>query len=168
MTSSSNSNRFECNECGLRKTCKWPVYGSGSGSIMFIGEAPGETEDNVSIPFSGLSGRILRKAVGNRNHYFTNAVKCRPPDNRKPTSSEIKACYHWLEEEIDTVKPSLIVFLGRTAYSLHTKIYDKYGIPYLFFYHPAWAMRTGNVKEWSSEIGDIIHSIDGDCGEKDI
>lgn len=158
MTSSGNS--FDCNECDLRKTCRRPVYGSGNteSAIMFIGEAPGETEDNVSIPFSGLSGRVLRKAVGN-NHYFTNVVKCRPPNNRKPTSKEIKACYHWLQEEIETVKPSLIVFLGRTSYSLHTKLYDQYGIPYLFFYHPAWAMRAGKVKEWAGEIGDIIRSL---------
>jgi len=149
---------FECHGCPLRTTCKKPVYGSGKGWIMFIGEAPGEFEDRVSIPFTGLSGRLLRKAVGNDN-YFTNIVKCRPPNNRKPKTEEINACFHWLEEEIETVQPGLIVFIGRTSYSQHQRIYNKYRIPYLFFYHPAWALRTGKAKEWSQEISEIIKEL---------
>lgn len=149
---------FECNECPLRKTCTRPVYGSGKGFIMFIGEAPGELEDKLSIPFVGLSGKLLRNAVGNDN-YFTNAVKCRPPDNRRPTASEINSCYHWLQEEIKKLEPGLIVYIGKTAFSLHNRIEAEYHIPYLFFYHPAWALRVGKAKQWSEEIGNVIREI---------
>jgi uracil-DNA glycosylase family 4 len=152
----------DCHRCPLRDTCTYPVGGSGKGNIMFIGEAPGETEDKYNIPFIGLSGRLLRDAVGNDN-YFTNAVKCRPPDNRKPTASEIEACFCHLVDEIEEVKPGIIVYIGTTSYSLHKKISAMYpGIPYLFFYHPAYALRTGKAKEWSEEIGAIIKSIKGD------
>jgi len=82
---------------------------------MFIGEAPGETEDKLGIPFVGKSGKLLRTAVGNDN-YFMNAVKCRPPDNRKPLNDEIEACLPHLIDEINNIKPEIIVFVGKTAY----------------------------------------------------
>ncbi|MEM3290718.1 MAG: uracil-DNA glycosylase [Candidatus Micrarchaeaceae archaeon] len=156
---SNPAEEFDCNDCDLRKTCRKPVYGSGNGYIMFISDAPGETEDLSSIPFSGLSGRLLRESVGNNGNYLTYAVKCKPPEGRNITNEEIKACYHHLQEEIETVKPRLIIFIGKTAYSLHKKIYYSYNIPYLFFYHPSWAIRTLRAKQWSDEIGGIIRGI---------
>ncbi len=152
----------DCHDCPLRATCSYPVGGSGKGFIMFIGEAPGKTEDKYGIPFIGMSGRLLRKSVGNDN-YFTNAVKCRPPDNRKPKSEEIEACFPHLIDEINTVKPSLIVYIGTTAFSLRNRISALYpDIPYLFFYHPAYAIRKGIARQWSEEISSVIKEIKGD------
>ena len=149
----------DCHKCRLRENCIHPVGGSGTGKIMFIGEAPGETEDEMGIPFVGRSGKLLRNAVGDDN-YFTNAVKCRPPGNRKPTDDEIEACFPHLKDEIDNIKPKIIVFIGKTAYSLYDRLLKLYPeIHYEFFYHPAYALRRGIAKQWSEEIGSIIKEL---------
>jgi len=149
----------DCHRCRLRESCTHPVGGSGTGKIMFIGEAPGETEDRLGIPFIGKSGRLLRTAVGEDN-YFTNAVRCRPPGNRKPLDDEIEACFPHLKNEIDNIKPKVIVFIGKTAYSLHDRLSKLYPeIHYAFFYHPAYALRKGIAKQWIKELGDTVRNI---------
>jgi DNA polymerase len=87
---------------------------------MIIGEAPGETEDVKGRPFIGKSGQLLRDAleangIRPEDVYITNAVKCRPPKNRKPKPDELKACSSWLRAEIHEVKPERIICLGDTA-----------------------------------------------------
>jgi len=149
----------DCHKCRLRESCIHPVGGSGAGKIMFIGEAPGETEDKLGIPFVGKSGKLLRTAVGDDN-YFTNAVKCRPPNNRKPLGDEIEACFTHLKEEIDNIKPEVIIFIGKTAYSLHDKLSNLYpNIHYAFFYHPSYALRKGIAKQWIKEVADKVNNI---------
>jgi uracil-DNA glycosylase family 4 len=149
----------DCHKCRLRESCNHPVGGSGAGKIMFIGEAPGETEDKLSIPFIGKSGALLRNAVGDDN-YFTNAVKCRPPNNRKPSDDEIEACFPFLKDEIDKIKPKVIVFIGKTSYSLYDRLSKLYPeIQYEFFYHPSYALRTGTAKDWSKEISSRIRKL---------
>jgi len=149
----------DCHKCHLRESCIRPVGGSGTGKIMFIGEAPGENEDKLGIPFVGKSGKLLRNAVGDDN-YFTNAVKCRPPNNRKPLNDEIEACFPYLKEEIDNIKPKIIVFIGKTAYSLYGRLQKLYPeVHYEFFYHPAYALRTGTTKQWSEEISRRIKEL---------
>jgi|GEM_PF-2993124 len=149
----------DCHKCRLRENCIHPVGGSGIGKIMFIGEAPGETEDKLGIPFVGKSGKLLRTAVGEDN-YFTNAVKCRPLGNRKPLDDEIEACFPHLKEEIDNIKPEVIVFIGKTAYSLYDRLSKLYPeIRYEFFYHPSYALRRGIAKQWSEEIGARIKKL---------
>jgi len=149
----------DCHKCRLRDGCNHPVGGSGIGKIMFIGEAPGENEDRLGIPFIGKSGKLLRSAVGDDN-YFTNAVKCRPPNNRKPSDDEIEACFPHLKEEIDNIKPKAIIFIGKTAYSLHDRLSKLYPeIHYEFFYHPSYALRTGMAEQWSKEVGSRIKEL---------
>jgi len=149
----------DCHKCRLRESCTRPVGGSGIGKIMFIGEAPGETEDKYGIPFIGVSGKLLRNAVGNDN-YFTNAVKCRPPGNRKPLDDEIEACFPYLKEEIDNIKPKVIVFIGKTAYSLHNRLSNLHPeIHYTFFYHPSYALRTGIAEQWTKEVNIKIKEL---------
>jgi len=149
----------DCHKCRLRESCIHPVRGQGAGKIMFIGEAPGETEDKLGIPFVGKSGKLLRTAVGDDN-YFTNAVKCRPPNNRKPSDDEIEACFPHLKEEIDNIEPEVIIFIGKTAYSLHDKLSSLYlNIHYEFFYHPAYALRKGIAKQWIKEVADTVRNI---------
>jgi uracil-DNA glycosylase family 4 len=149
----------DCHKCRLRESCIHPAGGSGAGKIMFIGEAPGETEDKLGFPFIGKSGKLLRTVVGDDN-YFTNAVKCRPPNNRKPLDDEIEACFPYLKEEIDNIKPKAIVFIGKTAYSLHDRLSNLYpNIHYTFFYHPSYTLRIGMTEQWSKEISSRIKEL---------
>lgn len=117
----------QCEECPL-KGCKYvPRYypweagwESGDHRILFVGEAPGETETLTRKPFTGPAGKahwgMLKSAGLNRDHYpHTNVAACRPPDNRKPTPLEVKCCFPRLLAEIREVQPELIVALGEPA-----------------------------------------------------
>lgn len=113
-----------CTACPLHRgenitTCLWGD-GPKDASIVFIGEAPGETEDRAGKPFLGDAGQLLNrlfeKAGLSRDQvYITNAVKCRPPGNRTPTQEEVKACSTYLMEEIGEIQPKVIVTLGGSA-----------------------------------------------------
>lgn len=119
---------FKINPCGdickLSRTCKSPrmsVTGKGKLKILVIGETPGQQEDEQNIQFVGASGKILREVLNqygidlDRDCRKTNAVRCRPPKNRKPTKEEIKACNSHVWKEINTFKPKAILLLGQTA-----------------------------------------------------
>jgi DNA polymerase len=88
---------------------------------MVIGEGPGAQEDAVGQPFVGRSGQLLDRmleSVGidsNQDAYVCNIVKCRPPENRKPTALEMAACKPWLEQQIALVDPAVILLAGATA-----------------------------------------------------
>ena len=113
----------DCYSCGLGKEGKGPVladYIEGKARFMIIGEAPGREEESQGVPFVGKAGILLMEILNdiglNRNQaYITNVIKCRPPDNRKPSSVEVKKCKSWLEKEIEMVRPLLILALGNTA-----------------------------------------------------
>lgn len=143
-----------CTDCELCKTRTNAVPGIGNpnAQIMFIGEAPGRTEDLRGEPFVGSAGKkldamlekngILRKSV-----YITNVVKCRPPDNRVPTQEERDACSKYLEAEIKDINPKIICILGNTASNSilgqggitknHGKTIKKNGRLYFLTFHPA-------------------------------
>ena len=96
------------------------VFGEGNidCDVLFIGEAPGKTEDELKRPFVGRSGQLLNKTleeVGLRREdvYITNIVKRRPPDNRDPLPDEIAAYKPYLTKQIDIINPKIIVTLGR-------------------------------------------------------
>ena len=81
-----------------------------SGDVLIIGEAPGATEASVGQPFRGQAGAVLRnamKTIGIEG-YITNAVKCRPPYNKKPGMTQIRACRHWLFKEFDVLTPAYV------------------------------------------------------------
>ena len=152
-----------CRKCGLSKKCKNPVPGEGDldADILFIGEAPGYWEDMKGKPFVGSAGEILDEMLSkiglSRNKvYIANILKCRPPENRDPSVSEIKECVPYLDQQIKIIKPKIIVALGRhsTSYILSrcgleatgiTKLHGrKYEVELLGFkvllipmYHPA-------------------------------
>lgn len=112
----------ECKKCRLHKYRKNPVPGEGSlnAKIMFIGEAPGAKEDEQGRPFVGAAGKLLTtllESIGlkRENVFITNVVKCRPPHNRDPLDDEISACLPYLVEQINIVKPRIIVTLGRIS-----------------------------------------------------
>lgn len=112
-----------CTRCVLSRTRKQAVFSDGNpqSDIMLIGEGPGQQEDETGIPFVGRAGQLLSQileSVGiNRKQdiYICNTVKCRPPENRKPETEEMSACFPYLEGQIYWVKPKIILLAGATA-----------------------------------------------------
>lgn len=119
-----------CRGCPLYKNATQTVFGSGpvTARVVFVGEQPGNDEDLKGLPFVGPAGRVLDKAlaaahIARTDTYVTNVVKhfkwAATSGSRrlhkKPTSREVSACLPWLEEEIDLIKPEVIVLLGATA-----------------------------------------------------
>ena len=110
----------KCNRCQLRKTCNQVVPGEGpaDAAVVIIGEGPGEDEDKEGRPFIGRAGRLLRAQLGvieKYGVYISNTVRCRPPDNRDPNPDEAEACWPWTLETLQTIKPKVIVTLGKPA-----------------------------------------------------
>lgn len=146
-----------CPLCKLARTRKNAVPGEGqlAAKIMFVGEAPGRSEDEKGRPFVGAAGKILddllqKVGIERSQVFITNVVKCRPPNNRVPEEDEVVACRPYLDRQIALIKPKVICILGRTAYasllggsSITTnrgKIVEKAGQKYFLTYHPAAAI----------------------------
>jgi DNA polymerase len=112
-----------CRRCGLSHSRTQVVVSRGNpqAPLMVIGEGPGAQEDEQGKPFVGRSGQLLDRmleSVGidsNRDAYVCNIVKCRPPENRKPTALEMAACRPWLDQQIQLVDPPVILLAGATA-----------------------------------------------------
>jgi len=158
----------ECT-CELKETATQAVSGTGNAyaEIVFIGEAPGKSEDKTGKPFVGAAGKFLDEMLGyidlkREDIYITNIVKYRPPNNRDPLPTEKAACREWLLDEIKIISPKLIVFLGRHAMnnffpdlqigSAHGKLLVKpfkgMSTKYFFpLYHPAAALYDGSMRE---------------------
>ncbi|MBI4894277.1 MAG: uracil-DNA glycosylase [Candidatus Aenigmarchaeota archaeon] len=143
-----------CTKCGLCKTRKNAVPGKGSpkSDIVFVGEAPGGTEDERGEPFVGSAGKRLTEALEKNglsrdSVYITNVVKCRPPGNRVPTEEERAMCMQYLEAELDAIGPKVVCVLGNTASSSvlgqaditknRGKMVEKNGRKYFLTFHPA-------------------------------
>lgn len=163
-----------CLRCDLGKSRRSIVFGEGNprAGLMLIGEAPGEKEDESGRPFVGPAGRILNKIldeVGIRRDdiYITGVVKCRPPKNRLPKKEEVTACNPFLEEQIELIKPKLIVCLGslaaKTLIDPKLKItegrgrwVEKEGIKIMPTYHPASVFHD---QEKMDSIREDFHSV---------
>lgn len=111
-----------CTACPLACTRSKSVMGKGNlkSPIMFIAEAPGNSEDRDGIPFTGSSGKILDDLLESiqmkrQDIYLTNIVKCHPPKNRDPFPEEQEACIPYLKYETLLIRPKIIVCLGRIA-----------------------------------------------------
>ena len=157
----------KCKKCNLHKTRQNTVFGEGDpdSNIMIIGEAPGREEDEVGRPFVGRAGKLLNeflKSINlNRDSVFiVNTIKCRPPENRDPEASEISACSDYLDQQINIIKPKVLVLLGKIAANrllgedmamselrLKKFFIDKYDIPIIVFYHPAYILRSPSQKK---------------------
>lgn len=147
-----------CKLCDLRKTCNQVVLGDGKNKKIFIvGEAPGEEEDKTGFPFVGASGKLLRSVVSD-NYYITNVVKCRPPQNRKPTDEEIDICVRAnFKQEFDTYKPEKLILLGKSAEKLLEFDFIS-GIDYIQFPHPSYYLRKGKGEEWKMKFAKVLQS----------
>jgi len=115
-----------CDECTLADCPFVPPEGPTSAKILFVGEGPGRYEMMYRRPFVGPSGQVLEKAIKSaglrwEDVWVTNAVLCRPPDNRTPTKDEIRCCNGRLWAEIEQVQPTVIVALGMSAYYALTR-----------------------------------------------
>ena len=154
-----------CKACPLWETRTNLVFGAGNenADLMFVGEAPGETEDNTGIPFVGRAGRLFDKyleAVGiDRNDvYIANILKCRPPKNRDPQPTEQDACIEYLREQTRIIAPKMIVCLGRIAAMRiitpdfkitrdHGIFYERKGVILTAVYHPSLLLRDPRKKD---------------------
>jgi uracil-DNA glycosylase family 4 len=108
--------------CSLRAGCRGAVPGDGNpdSPIVFIGEGPGKVEDETGLPFVGPAGKVLEKLLNSidlqrSDIYITNVVKCRPPENRDPSPSEVAEHSEFLKRELELIQPKLIILLGRHA-----------------------------------------------------
>ena len=166
-----------CTNCNLCHTRKNVVVGRGSMSpdVIFIGEGPGEQEDEQGRPFVGKSGMLLDRAIKEnniKNYSIINVVKCRPPQNRKPSPEEIKACSPWLEQQIELLNPKLIVLLGATSLNyffpektitktvaetaLVGETIIKDGRRFVAIFHPSYCLRGAiSVDEYIKSFGRI-------------
>tara|TARA_Y100000590_G_C15545230_1_gene948634 strand:- start:519 stop:1106 length:588 start_codon:yes stop_codon:yes gene_type:complete len=165
----------DCQKCSLGKTRKNLVFGSGDpkARIVFVGEAPGKQEDMKGLPFVGRSGKILDENLSlinmTRNDvYICNVLKCKPPKNRNPLSSEVDDCEPYLIKQLYIIKPRLIIALGKIAAStilktneplknLRNKIFKYAGIDLLVTYHPAALLRNPNLKKEVENDFNLIH-----------
>ena len=154
-----------CKECGLADTRTNVVFGVGNpqAKVLLIGEGPGEQEDLRGEPFVGRAGQLLDKmllAAGfsrASNVYIANMVKCRPPNNRDPSSEEVAACIGYLREQTKLIAPRYIVCLGRVAAQAiidpgfkvtvqHGEFIQKAGAWLMGTFHPAALLRNPNNK----------------------
>ena len=164
-----------CKACPLAKTRNNVVFSDGNPStakIVFIGEAPGEVEDELGMPFVGRAGQLMNEflaeaAISRENDiYMINTVKCRPPENRVPTDEEKAACRKFLDAQIDIIKPEAIVLCGATALKSFVELDKKQtiskvrgkwmtvtvdGVEYkaITIFHPSYLLRNRSMEEGS-------------------
>jgi uracil-DNA glycosylase family 4 len=148
-----------CTACRLAEGRTHVVFGDGNpqAEVVFVGEAPGQREDELGLPFVGPSGRLLDRLLGEiglqrGDVYIGNVVKCRPPNNRDPRPDEIEACKGYLREQLRLIDPKVVVTLGNFSSKLllntETGITRLRGTAYQWWgrfliptFHPAAALR---------------------------
>ena len=173
----------DCERCGLCRGRSRAVPGSGNchAALMLIGEAPGAEEDRHGLPFVGRAGQLLTRMLAviqiqREEVYITNTVKCRPPENRKPTPTEQAACRPYLERQIHMVQPRLLVALGgvaaqallqtdQTIGRLRGEIHTcrlaamSQALPLIATYHPAFLLRSPQYKKDARTDLDRIRAV---------
>jgi DNA polymerase len=155
----------DCTRCKLHKLGRRQVVfgvGNPAADLMFVGEAPGADEDVQGIPFVGRAGQLLTKiieAIGltREDVYIANVIKCRPPENRNPEPDEVETCEPFLFQQIDRIKPKVIVALGTFAAKallktqdpisrLRGRAFDYRGATLIPTFHPAFLLRSPDRK----------------------
>ncbi|HEY2905447.1 MAG TPA: uracil-DNA glycosylase [Vicinamibacterales bacterium] len=155
----------DCTRCKLHTLGrKQIVFGVGNpdADLMFVGEAPGADEDVQGIPFVGRAGQLLTKIIEAINLtrddvYIANVIKCRPPGNRNPEQDEVDTCEPFLFQQIDAIKPRVIVGLGTFAARtllktldpisrLRGRVFEYRGAKLIPTFHPAYLLRNPSSK----------------------
>jgi DNA polymerase len=159
----------DCVRCQLHQTRTTVVFGAGNADaeLMFVGEAPGASEDRMGLPFVGQAGKLLDKLLAEigmerKDVFICNVLKCRPPDNRDPMPREIEACQDYLHRQIDLIEPTMICTLGNFSTKLlrgdttgisrlhgkdETRIIGPRAVRLFPLYHPAAALYTPSTLE---------------------
>ncbi len=152
-----------CRKCRLWKLRHQAVPGEGNpnAKIIFLGESPGNKEDEVGKPFVGPSGKFLdwllkKNNLERKKFFITSVIKCHPPKNRNPKLDEILACSCWWKEQIKIIKPKIVVLLGRVALrsvlgrgdfgNCRGRIIRKGRLIYFPTFHPAAGRRFPLIK----------------------
>ncbi len=169
-----------CKKCplSLARTNAVPGEGPPDASVVLIGEGPGRNEDLQGRPFVGAAGKqleaLLRDAGLSRGDvYITNVVKCRPPENRRPTGAEADACSAYLERQLRLVRPRLVVLLGDSALkrflpdeslpSAHGKVFRRGDVALFPTYHPAAMIYNraleGVIREDFRALGAVLSGL---------
>ncbi|MGM0533627.1 MAG: uracil-DNA glycosylase [Campylobacterota bacterium] len=158
----------QCHLCQLSKTRTHTVFGEGdtNADLVFVGEAPGQTEDNTGRPFVGRAGQLLSKMIENvlglqrQQVYIANILKCRPPGNATPTHEQIFECKPYLDKQLELIRPKLVVALGATAFNALTgqktalgkargEIVNMPRFQLIASYHPSYLLRNPSMKKES-------------------
>jgi DNA polymerase len=162
----------QCEACGLCRTRTNTVFldGRGTRRVMFVGEAPGADEDRTGVPFVGRAGQLLTDiitkgmGIAREDVWIANVLKCRPPENRDPTTEEKATCTPWLDRQIELLDPAILIPLGRHAAmhvlqvqasmnSLRGQVHSVCGRPVVPTFHPAYLLRSpGEKKECWKDI----------------
>jgi uracil-DNA glycosylase family 4 len=155
----------DCTRCALHAGRNKIVFADGSPNarLMFVGEGPGADEDAQGLPFVGKAGQLLNNmitAMGLKREevYIANVVKCRPPGNRTPEPEEANTCSPFLFQQIDVVRPEVLVALGATAATyllgqrqplagLRGRVHAFRGSKLIVTYHPAFLLRDPRQKK---------------------
>ena len=158
----------QCQLCELHTSRTQTVFGVGNreADLLIVGEAPGAEEDARGEPFVGRAGKLLDAMLGaiqldRQKVFIANVLKCRPPNNRNPHTSEIVCCDPYLQRQIELIKPKIILALGRIAAhhllvsqdslgALRQRPHVYQGIPLVVSYHPAYLLRkpVDKRKSW--------------------
>jgi len=158
-----------CTKCRLCETRMQTVFGQGSPNarLVFVGEAPGFEEDRQGLAFVGRAGQLLTRMIeamglSREDVYICNVIKCRPPNNRDPAADEILACHPYLQEQLEIIRPDVLVALGSPAAKTLLSTAESIGklrgrfhqyfasgmvghgpsIPVMPTYHPAYLLRN--------------------------
>src|SRR5579884_83626 len=159
----------DCTRCPLHHTRTQAVFGAGNADaeLMFIGEAPGASEDRLGLPFVGAAGKLLDRlleeiGLNRKDVWIGNVLRCRPPDNRDPQPREIAACQDYLFEQVRLIEPVVICTLGNFSTKLLradttgiSRLHGREEVRVIGFravrlyplYHPAAALYTPSMLE---------------------
>jgi DNA polymerase len=168
----------DCTRCKLHgQGRRQIVFGVGNpdADLMFVGEAPGADEDIQGIPFVGRAGQLLTKIIEaidlkREDVYIANVIKCRPPGNRNPEPDEVETCEPFLFQQIDIIKPKVIVALGKFGAQtllrtldpisrLRGRVYNFRGAKLVPTFHPAYILRNPSSKREVWEDMKLVRTL---------
>jgi uracil-DNA glycosylase len=154
----------DCTRCKLHAGRTTLVFGAGQADadLMFVGEAPGRDEDQQGEPFVGRAGQLLTRIIESigltrEQVYIANVIKCRPPQNRNPEPDEVETCEPFLFQQLDVIRPRVVVALGAFAVRtllrsdqsisrLRGQVFDYRGAKLVPTFHPAFLLRSPDRK----------------------
>lgn len=185
MTDCQSRNE-NCTKCGLNEStkdvCIWGI-GPKKCEIAIIGEAPGPIDRKTGKPRDGEATKLFKQELINAGIdpdqcYWTNMVKCRPPEGRSPTNPELKACRPYLDSELDQVNPRYVLLLGATALKyikkkgiteLRGSVFELDGRTYFPIFHPAAILRDpGKEPGFKADIAKFARLVAGETPEQEV